>query len=73
MLNHESRCGHAKAERTCQRIVKLAPALWTFVDTPGVEPTNDAAGRAIRPAVWWRQGIALAPTASKAIASSRAS
>ncbi|HUT01301.1 MAG TPA: transposase [Phycisphaerae bacterium] len=33
----------------------LAGALWTFADVPGVEPTNNAAERAIRPAVWWRQ------------------
>ena len=30
--------------------------LWTFVDTDGVEPTNNAAERAIRPAVLWRKG-----------------
>ena len=30
--------------------------LWTFVDTEGVEPTNNAAERAIRPAVLWRKG-----------------
>jgi transposase len=32
------------------------PALWTFVTTPGVEPTNNAAERALRPAVLWRKG-----------------
>lgn len=31
-------------------------ALWTFVDVPGVEPTNNAAERALRPAVLWRKG-----------------
>jgi transposase len=30
--------------------------LWAFVTVPGVEPTNDAAGQAIRPAVLWRKG-----------------
>ena len=55
LLDEGTRCGHAKTQRTCQRILNLAPALWTFVDTPGVEPTNNAAERAIRPAVWWRQ------------------
>jgi hypothetical protein len=29
-------------------LVKLAPALWTFIDLPDVEPTNNAAERAIR-------------------------
>jgi transposase len=55
LLDQGTRCGHAKTQRTCQRILKLAGALWTFVDVPGVEPTNNAAERAIRPAVWWRQ------------------
>jgi transposase len=55
LLDQGTRCGHAKTQRTCQRLLNLAPALWTFVDTPGVEPTNNAAERAIRPAVWWRQ------------------
>ena len=31
-------------------------ALWTFIDVPGVEPTNNAAERALRPAVLWRKG-----------------
>src|ERR1019366_6322850 len=31
-------------------------ALWTFVTTEGVEPTNNAAERALRPAVLWRKG-----------------
>ncbi len=37
----------------------LAPrweALWTFVDHEAVEPTNNAAERALRPAVLWRKG-----------------
>jgi len=55
LLDQGTRCGHPKTQRTCQRILKLAPALWTFVDVAGVEPTNNAAERAIRPAVWWRQ------------------
>ena len=55
LLDEGARCGHATTERTCQRILKLAGALWTFAEKPGVEPTNNAAERAIRPAVWWRQ------------------
>jgi transposase len=30
--------------------------LWTFVRHAGVEPTNNAAERAIRPGVLWRKG-----------------
>ena len=29
--------------------------MWSFVTSPGVEPTNNAAARAIRPAVIWRR------------------
>ncbi|MEM9819354.1 MAG: transposase, partial [Cyanobacteria bacterium P01_D01_bin.6] len=45
----------AKTVRTCRCLLKVEPALWTFVFTPGVEPTNNAAERALRPAVIWRQ------------------
>jgi transposase len=31
-------------------------ALWTFARVDGVEPTNNAAERALRPAVLWRKG-----------------
>lgn len=41
--------------RTCQNILKLEQALWTFVDCPGVEPTNNAAERALRRGVIWRR------------------
>ena len=30
--------------------------LWTFVHQEGVEPTNNDAERALRPAVLWRKG-----------------
>ena len=46
---------HAKTARTCRNILKLAPALCTFVDTPGIEPTNNAAERALRRGVMWRK------------------
>ena len=44
-----------KTARTCAQILKVEPAIWTFVEHPGVEPTNNAAERAIRPAVLWRK------------------
>jgi len=44
----------AKTVRTCAQLLKVESALWTFVTTPGVEPTNNAAERALRPAVIWR-------------------
>lgn len=45
----------AKTVRTCQQLLKIEPALWTFVTTEGIEPTNNAAERALRPAVLWRK------------------
>jgi hypothetical protein len=45
----------AKTIRTCQQLLQVEPALWTFVQSPGVEPTNNAAERALRPAVIWRR------------------
>ena len=45
----------AKTVRTCRRLLKLEPALWVFVATPGVEPTNNDSERALRPAVIWRR------------------
>lgn len=40
----------------CNDVSSLEPALWTFVSTEGIEPTNNAAERALRPAVLWRKG-----------------
>jgi transposase len=49
-------CGVPKTEGTCREILKRRQALWTFVRHEGVEPTNNAAERAIRPGVLWRKG-----------------
>lgn len=56
LLEEGKSCGHAKTAGTCREILKLERALWTFVRVPGVEPTNNAAERAIRPGVLWRKG-----------------
>ena len=48
-------CGHLKTQRTCARILKKKVALWTFVQVPGVEPTNNLAERMVRPYVLWRK------------------
>lgn len=45
----------SKTVRTCRQLLKVEPAMWLFVTTVGVEPTNNAAERAIRPAVIWRR------------------
>jgi transposase len=44
----------AKTVRTCRKLLKVESALWTFVYRDGVEPTNNSAERALRPAVIWR-------------------
>ena len=40
-----------RVRRMCTGIDSLWPALWTSLDVPGVEPTNNGAECAIRPAV----------------------
>ncbi|AFZ28345.1 Transposase IS66 family (plasmid) [Cylindrospermum stagnale PCC 7417] len=45
----------AKTVRTCRQLLKVESAMWLFVTTVSVEPTNNAAERAIRPAVIWRR------------------
>lgn len=45
----------AQTVRTCRRLLNLEPAMWLFVSVEGVEPTNNDAERALRPAVIWRR------------------
>lgn len=56
LLKKGAECGESKTQQACRRILKLAPALWTFVRLEGVEPTNNTAERAVRPGVLWRKG-----------------
>jgi transposase len=56
LLEAGQTCGVPKTEGTCRDILKRRQALWTFVRHVGVEPTNNAAERAIRPGVLWRKG-----------------
>lgn len=50
-----SRCGCPKTAATCKELLKVEPALWTFVRVPGIDLTNNAAERALRHAVQWRK------------------
>ena len=59
-----SECSHAKTARTCQEILSVEKALWTFVRQAGVEPTNNAAERALQHGVLWRK-TALPPIARR--------
>ena len=39
---------HRRTRTFAKNLLKLWPALWTFAETDGVEPTNNAAERALR-------------------------
>jgi transposase len=56
LLEAGQTCGVPKTEGVCREILKRRQALWTFVRHEEVEPTNNAAERAIRPGVLWRKG-----------------
>lgn len=56
LLVRGSTCRTEKTAATCRDLISLWPALWTFVRVEGVEPTNNAVERALRPAVLWRKG-----------------
>jgi transposase len=47
--------GNPRLVGMCQELYKRREWLWTFVDHQGVEPTNNTAERAIRPAVIYRK------------------
>jgi transposase len=55
LLRRGGRCRCAKTAATCREILAVEAALWTFASVEGVEPTNNAAERAVRPAVLWRK------------------
>jgi Transposase IS66 family len=56
LLTQATGSADLRVRRICEGINHLWPALWTYLDVPGVEPTNNVAERAIRPAVLWRKG-----------------
>ena len=54
-LEDGSECACAATAGTCSEILRVEEGLWNFVWFPGVEPTNNAAERALRHAVIWRR------------------
>ncbi len=48
-------CADAKAAAFCENLLALLPAVWRFVVTEGVEPTNNHAERLLRRGVLWRK------------------
>ena len=55
LLQAGCQLSHQKTRHTCQHILKVWEALWTFVRVAGVEPTNNNAERPLRRAVLWRR------------------
>jgi transposase len=47
--------GNKRLRGMCQELWRHRDWLWTFVDVQGIEPTNNAAERALRPAVIYRK------------------
>jgi transposase len=48
-------CGCAKTAGTCRELLDREVSLFVFAFTAGVEPTNNAAERAVRHGVLWRK------------------
>jgi|SRR5580692_4211086 transposase len=55
VLHWGARSGDARTKRLCARLIGVSPAMWTFVDVEGVEPTNNHGERVQRRAVLWRR------------------
>lgn len=55
LLKRGVKCGSRKTAATCREVLKVEASLWTFARAEGVEPTNNAAERALRHAVCWRK------------------
>ena len=55
VLQAGSRCADSKAATFCAKVLELLPAVWRFVVTEGVEPTNNHAERLLRRGVLWRK------------------
>jgi transposase len=55
LLQAGAACACAGTAGTCAKILEVEEALWTFTRVEGLEPTNNAAERALRPAVLRRK------------------
>ncbi len=56
VLRYGATAARRKTAGTCREILDRFEALWTFTRIVGVDPTNNGAEQAIRPAVLWRKG-----------------
>jgi len=55
LLREAEACPAPKTAGMAKQMLKLQPALFTFVDRAGIEPTNNSAERAVRHAVMYRK------------------
>jgi transposase len=55
LLREGMHCASKKVSTMCREILDGQHSMWTFVRHAGVEPTNNAAERALRHAVVWRK------------------
>ena len=51
-----AKCADRRASSLARQLDRVKPALFTFLEHEGVEPTNNRAERGLRPAVLWRKG-----------------
>jgi transposase len=54
-LGRGASCASGKTAATCRELLAGEAHLWTFLRVRGIEPTNNAAERALRHAVLWRK------------------
>lgn len=55
LLERGRACACPKTAGVCRELLAVEASLWTFARVDGVEPTNNAAERAVRHAVCWRK------------------
>jgi transposase len=55
LLERGAACGCAQTAGVCRELLSVEPGLYTFAVIDEVEPTNNAAERALRHAVCWRK------------------
>jgi transposase len=55
LLERGCGCADTQAAAFCENLLALVPAVWRFVVTEGVEPTNNHAERLLRRGVLWRK------------------
>jgi len=55
LLEQGLHCGESKTANTCKKLLKYKSALWTFIETEGMQPTNNVVEQLISSYVLWRK------------------